>query len=191
MTHRTSYAFDNPRAAARGGAERYPVALRGFHWLIVLLLVLQFSDAWTMPHIGRGTVPVGLIAWHLFFGTTILAVMLLRLGWRARMAVPAAPANLPRPLQLMARLVHYILYFGVIIIAVLGWANASSRGWNVKLLGFIPLPPIMPKGSSLGHQLGDVHHLLATALLYVIGVHVAAALYHAAVLRDGLLRRMI
>lgn len=183
--------YDNSGAAPRGGTHRYPGLMRAFHWLIVLLLVLQFSDAWTMPHIGRGTVPVGLIAWHLFFGTTILAVMLLRLGWRTRMAVPAAPTNIPQPLQLLARLVHYVLYFGIVLVALLGWANASSRGWHLKLLGFIPLPSIMPKGSSLGHQLGDVHHLLATALLYVVGLHVAAALYHAAVLRDGLLRRMI
>ena len=170
---------------------RYPTGLRVLHWVIATLLVAQFSDAWTMPHIGRGTVPVGLIAWHLFFGTSILALMLLRLVTRVRTTVPEPPSSLPGILQRVSRLTHYALYFGVILVALLGWANASSRGWNVKLFGLIPLPGIMPKGSSLGHQLGDVHHSLATVLAYLIGFHVAAALYHIFVLRDRLLSRMI
>jgi len=170
---------------------KYPAALRLLHWLVVLLLVLQYTDAWTMPHIRRGTVPVGLIAWHLFFGTTILLLMVLRLVWRTTNSVPPVPANLSRPLQLVSQITHYLLYFGVLLVAVLGWANASSRGWHIKLFGFVPLPSIMPVGSSLGHRLGDVHHTLATALLYLIGFHVAAALYHLIILRDRLYRRMI
>ena len=61
----------------------------------------------------------------------------------------------------------------------------------MKRFGFIPLPPIMPKGSDLGHRLGDVHHLLRNGALYVIGIHVAAALYHTVKVKDRLLQRMI
>jgi cytochrome b561 len=157
----------------------------------VLLLAAQYTDAWTMPHIGRGTVPVGLIAWHLFFGTTILALMILRVVWRARSAVPQSPAGVPQALQMLSRVMHYVLYIAVLLVAVLGWANASSRGWHLKVFGFVPLPSIMRQGSSLGHRLGDVHHTLANALLYLIGFHVAAALFHLLVLRDQLHRRMI
>lgn len=170
---------------------KYPATLRALHWAAAVLLIAQFSDAWTMPHIGRGTVPVGLIAWHLFFGTTILALMLLRLVARVRTSVPAPPPSLPGILQRVSSVTHYALYFGVILVALLGWANASSRGWNIKLFGLIPLPSIMPKGSRLGHQLGDVHHSLATILAYLIGFHIAAAVYHTFVSRDRLLRRMI
>lgn len=185
-------ATSDIRTPANGTrTDKYPAALRAFHWIIVLLLALQFSDAWTMPHIGRGTLPVGLVAWHLFFGTSILALMVLRLAWRTKVSVPEPPSNLPRALQILSRVVHYALYFGVVLVALLGWANASSRGWQVKLLGFIPLPSLLPHGSSLGHQLGDVHHTLANVLLYLIGAHVAAALYHSVILRDRLLRRMV
>ena len=183
--------FKNAGPADVENIIEYPLALRVFHWLIAILLVAQFSDAWTMPHIGRGTIPTGLIAWHLFFGTSILVFMILRLIWRARSPVPGAPDNLPTVLQWVSRITHYVLYLGVILVALLGWANASSRGWNVKLFGFIPLPSIMPQGSNLGHKLGDIHHTLATILAYLIGFHVAAALYHTFILRDRLLRRMI
>ena len=79
--------------------------------------------------------------------------MLLRLFWRSRMIVPDGPTSLPAAINLVSQLVHYVLYFGVILVAFLGWANAPSRGWPVKLFGFIPLPPIMPKGSDLGIDL--------------------------------------
>lgn len=171
--------------------SRYPLVLRLLHWTIAFLLIAQYTDAWTMPHIGRGTVPVGLIAWHIFFGTTILALMIARVAWRAGSAVPMAPANLPKAAQILSRVTHYILYFAVIFVAILGWANASSRGWHLKLFAFVPLPSIMHQGSALGHRLGDIHHTLANALLYLVGFHVAAALYHVIVLRDRLHRRMI
>lgn len=170
---------------------RYPAALRLFHWAVALLLAAQYTVAWTMPHIGRGTLPIGLVAWHLFFGTTILAVMILRFVWRLRSTIPRAPERLPRTMQIASWLTHYALYFAVFLVAILGWANSSSRGWSLKFLGFIPLPSIMAEGSSLGHRLGDVHHTLANALLYLIGFHVAAAIYHLLVLRDRTHRRMI
>jgi len=79
----------------------------------------------------------------------------------------------------------------LIVLPLLGWANASARGWAVKLFGIVPLPPLMPKGSALGHSLGDVHSTLATALLAIVALHLAGALYHAVVLKDRTLQRML
>lgn len=68
--------------------------IAGFlHWLIVVLPVVQFTVAWTIPDIGRDTKPVDPIAWHLSIGTFILLAMLVRPGWRAVSAVPPVPAR--------------------------------------------------------------------------------------------------
>jgi len=164
---------------------------RGFHWLTVALLGLQFAIAWTMPEIHRGFRPVGLIDWHLSVGALILALVLARLGWRLTHRPPPAPRDLPSFLRVTARITHYGLYALLLILPLLGWANASSRGWSVGLFGLVSLPSIVPAGSPLGHSLGDVHKTLATALLVLIALHVLGALYHALVLRDGTLRRML
>ena len=58
-------------------------------------------------------------------------------------------------------------------------------------LNGLPLPALMPKGSALGHQMGDIHQLAAWALLGVIGLHVLGALYHQFVARDRTLARML
>lgn len=170
--------------------QAYNNVAKLLHWLIAVLLAVQFAVAWTMPDIHRDTKPVDLIAWHLSIGVVILLVMLIRLGWRSVSAVPPPPADLAPPLRLLSRVTHAMLYGIVIILPLLGWINASSRGWAVMLFGLIPLPVLAPSGSSWGHEMGDIHQLVAWILLGVAGLHVLGALYHQFILRDRLLSRM-
>ncbi len=172
-------------------ARDYGTVAKLLHWSIVVLLIAQFSVAWTMPDISRGTVPTGLIGWHLSIGTTILAVAFLRLAWRLSHPAPGAPPALSRALQLLSRATHYGLYALLLILPLMGWMNASARGWPVRLFGMVSLPALVTKGSTLGMQMGDLHATTALILLAVVALHVAGALYHALVLRDRTLQRMI
>jgi cytochrome b561 len=86
---------------------------------------------------------------------------------------------------------HVVLYALLIAIPLLGWVNASSRGYAVSLFGLVALPPLAATGSSIGHSMGDVHSVLATVLAVIIGLHVLGALYHRLVLRDEVLRRIV
>ena len=52
------------------------------HWVVVALLVIQFALAWSMPGIGRDTVPETLINLHMSFGVMILLIATGRLTWR-------------------------------------------------------------------------------------------------------------
>ena len=171
--------------------ERYDAVVRSLHWLTAILVVVQFAVAWTMPDVHRGIVPVGLIAWHLSIGTTILAVIVFRAVWRLTHHEPSAPAAIPIALQILSRMTHVALYALLVALPLLGWANASARGWSVRLFGVIPLPPLSATGSPSGLKLGDVHQTAALALLAVIGLHVLGALYHLLVVRDQTVRRML
>jgi cytochrome b561 len=174
-----------------GKPAGYNGAAKGLHWLILILLVVQFGVAWTMPDVGRDTKPIGLIAWHMSIGAFILLVMLVRLGWRAISEVPPAPADLAPPLRRLSRATHFLLYAILIVLPLLGWINASARGWAVQFLGVIPLPALVPSGSPWGHEMGDVHQIVAYVLLGVVGLHVLGALYHQFILKDALLQRML
>jgi cytochrome b561 len=158
--------------------------------MIFALLGAQFAIAWTMPDIGRDTRPEGLIGWHLSLGVLIMLLALIRLLWRLGHPVPLLASQ--RPWQgSLARLVHALLYAILLLLPLLGWGNASSRGWDVTLFGIARLPPLFAKGSVFGHELGDVHSVLATVLLVLVGMHVAAAFYHHFVARDRTLTRML
>ena len=172
-------------------ARHYDRIALGFHWLILALLVAQFAIAWTMPDIKKATPDTGLVAWHLSVGSTILLVMLLRLAWRLTHTPPPPPSDLMPALQLLSRLTHWLLYAILIALPVLGWINASSRGYRVVLLGLIPLPQLVPTGNAFGHEMGDIHGTVAWMLLGIVALHVAGALYHTLIKQDGLLRRML
>ena len=144
-----------------------------------------------MPEIGRGTRPEGLVGWHLSIGAAILGLALARLAWRVSHKPPPPPRDLAPVLQILSRLTHVLLYALLIVLPLMGWANASARGWAIKLFGIIPLPPLVPTGLALGRQMGDIHATTAIGFLAVVGLHVAGAAYHALVLRDRTLQRML
>ncbi|KAF3997477.1 cytochrome b [Glaciimonas immobilis] len=169
----------------------YSAPAKIFHWLIVLLLIVQYTIGWLMPDVGRDTQPIGLISWHLSIGSLIVLVVVARLLWRWTHPAPAALKTTSLFLQQIAHFTHVILYALLIAFPLMGWANASSRGWPVSLFGVVPLPPLSPKGSSVGHLLGDAHQLTVWILLALVGLHIVAALYHHLIVKDDTLKRML
>jgi cytochrome b561 len=161
------------------------------HWLILALLIAQFIVAWSMPHIGRNTRPDTVINLHFSIGVLILSVAVVRLAWRFTHGEPAPLDGLP-PWQLAtARVIHWLLYVLLFVLPLLGWANASWRGFPVALFG-LELPKLMATRAPGFAWTGDVHTLLAYwVLLTLVGLHVAAALYHYFVRRDRVLQRML
>jgi cytochrome b561 len=169
----------------------YTGTARALHWLIVGLLIAQFIFAWTMPGIRRDTPVTTLISLHFTFGVLVLAVAIVRLAWRVTHGEPVPEDGLP-PWQVQsARAMHRLLYLLLFVIPILGWVNASWRGMPVVMFG-LELPKLMAKHAPGWGWTGDVHGLLANYLLLaLVGLHVAAALYHYVIRRDGVLQRML
>jgi cytochrome b561 len=172
-------------------SSRYSGLARAFHWTTAILVACQFVIAWTMPEIGRGSAPVGLIGWHLTIGLVIGFLTVARLAARSVQSSPVAPADNVPLLATAARLTHGLLYVMLILLPLLGWINANARGWKVDLFGVIPLPKIVSQGSPIGRSMGDVHATTAILFLVLIGLHVLGAAYHTFIRKDGTLRRMI
>mgnify|MGYP001555719872 FL=1 len=174
----------------RASTGSYGTTAKLFHWLIFALLVAQYAIGSIMPHIGRKTLDEGWVHWHLLVGAVILAVIVLRFVWRLLRPVALATNLAPWELAL-SRITHFTLYGLVLVMTALGWAAANARGWEIKLLGIIPLPQIAANGAKWGHEAGDIHNILVYVLLGFIALHVAGALYHYFIKRDDVLQRML
>lgn len=142
-----------------------------------------------MPDVHKDTQPVNLIAWHLGVGATLVTVMAIRVIWR--LTHWRTPDELPPLLSVVSRITHVLLYAALVLVPLLGWINASSRGWTVRLLGVVSYPALCKPGSAFGHAMGDVHGIPAWVLFALIGLHVVAALFHRFVLKDHVLQRML
>ncbi len=133
----------------------------------------------------QGTQPANLIAWHLGVGATLVAMMAIRVIWRlTHSPMPSQPSAL---VSVVLRITHVLLYAALVWVPLLGWINASSRGWSVSLLGSAPYPALSEPGSAFGEETGDLHGILAWVLRALAGLHVGAALFHRFVLKDHVL----
>jgi cytochrome b561 len=171
--------------------RRYDGVSMTLHWLIALLVAVQFCTKAMSPGSFPGATEDALDAWHLAIGPTILLLMVVRLGWRLTHAVPPTPADLSAALRLVSRVTHWAFYGLLILIPVLGWVSASAFRARPTLLGLVPLPMIAPASESLAEGVGGVHGILAWVVLALIGLHICGALYHLLAKDDGVAARML
>ena len=73
---------------------------------------------------------------------------------------------------------------------LLGWAYSSAKGYPIVWFGVLPLPDWVPVNEALANVLKPLHALAAYGLIGLVGLHVAAALKHQFIDRDGLIDRM-
>ena len=171
-------------------AGSYGPTAKIFHWLIFLLLVVQYVVSLVMPHVGRNTRDEGWVHWHLVIGAVILAVIVLRFAWRLIHPVELPDALAPWELWL-SRATHYSLYLLVFVMTILGWIAANAHGLPVTLLGLVTLPELAPNHAEWGHKAGDIHGALVYVLIALVALHLAGALYHYFIRRDRVLQRML
>lgn len=171
---------------------RYGAGLRRIHWLTVLLV----AAAYVLVE-QRGLFPRGsdgralMMQGHFWAGLSVLAFSAGRIGLRVRGNSPPVSPALPDWQVWMARALHLSLYAFLVVMPLLGLATAWTDGKSV----FVPftgvaIPPLLGVDKALAHRLEDLHGSIGEVFYWVIGLHVAAALYHHAWRRDDTLRRM-
>ncbi|BAU74297.1 cytochrome b [Metapseudomonas furukawaii] len=170
-------------------ATHFSPLLRAIHWLMAagLLAMLFIGVSMVTDLSPRHSV---LVALHKPLGLILLALAVLRLIVRLARPVPALPASMPRWQRRLAGLSHLLLYGLMIALPLVGWAMQSAAGNPVVLNGSLVMPPIAPRDADLHGWLRLAHTVLAYLLFAGILAHLAAALHHALILRDGVLSSM-
>jgi cytochrome b561 len=170
------------KTASRDHPSRYHVVLVALHWLLAVLILLALAVGFfglaPMPNTDPGKIAV--LRWHMAGGMLILALMVVRLLVRLVTARPA-PANR------LAPIVHYGLYLVVVLMVATGFATGLLAGLPEIVFAGSGAP--LPK-SFAAYPTFQAHFWLATLLAGLIVLHVAAALYHRLVRKDGVLARM-
>jgi cytochrome b561/polyisoprenoid-binding protein YceI len=166
--------------------QRYSTGAILLHWAIALALAFQLALGFSMPKDERG---FALFQLHKSVGITILLLTLARLAWRLTHRPPAAVEGGFQ--GFLAKAVHSLLYVFMIGMPLTGWAVVSTSRIQVPTLlwGVIPWPHL-PISNALHEIAEESHEILAWTGIALIVLHVAGALRHQFVLKDGLLRRM-
>ncbi|ADL55410.1 Cytochrome b/b6 domain [Gallionella capsiferriformans ES-2] len=168
---------------------RYTPTAMVLHWLMALLLTGTFVLGLYMSDLKLSPTKLQLYSYHKWIGITLLALAVFRVLWRLTHRPPAIV--LPRWQQRASSSVHGMLYVLFIAIPLTGWLMSSAKGFQTVLFGVLPLPDLVGKDKSLGVLFTSVHENLNYLLLVLVLLHVAAALKHQLIDRDGLMARML
>ena len=171
-------------------ATRYTTPAIALHWVLALALFTSFSVGVYMADLPFSPQRLKLYNWHKWAGVTILLLSALRLGWRL---THRPPADLPAPAWQLraAHLTHGALYALFFAVPLVGWAYSSAAGFPIVWFGVLPLPDFVSPDKALAGAIKPWHGALAWTLAALVVLHIAAALKHHFVDRDGLLRRML
>jgi cytochrome b561 len=177
---------------AANAVRSYGIVAILLHWLLALLIAAAFFIGVSMVDLPFSPQRFRFFNWHKWLGVAVLALSAARLLWRAAgHPPPAAPAGMPAWQLHAFRATHVVFYALFFVVPLLGWAYTSAVGVPVVFLGWLPLPDFVPRDKALGDEILKPLHAVASYLLAaVVVVHVAAALKHHYLARDGLLLRM-
>jgi cytochrome b561 len=169
--------------------HRFNPLQRTLHWVMaVCILAMLFIGVGMASTVAPEYLT--LVNIHKPLGIVILILALIRLVVRLRYGAPALPIDLPEPMKLAAYLSHYALYALMIAMPLIGWAMLSAAKYPVVLWPGVWLPPILPLNPSLHTLLWNAHFYLAFLFFALILMHLAAALFHALIRRDGVFDSM-
>jgi cytochrome b561 len=167
-----------------------PRSLVALHWLTVLCVLGAATLIITRDEVSGRAIRMWLLEGHRHFGLLVLLLFVVRVLLRIRLGKLPSEANTSKAVRIAAAVTHIALYALLLSLPLLGWALSDAQGKPVHFFG-LTLPNIVGEDEDLGDQLQDWHLDAAWALLALVTLHIAAALWHHFVLRDGVLRRML
>jgi cytochrome b561 len=168
--------------------QRFPVLSRILHWSMAPMII-------AMLFIGIGMMSSladyhWLVSIHKPLGIAILVLVTIRLVNRLINPAPPLPRGMPPLMRFAAHGSHVLLYVLMFAVPLVGWGMLSAARYPIVLYGALELPPILPQGDMLFAALRTTHTVLALLLFATFLLHLAAALMHALVFRDGVFESM-
>jgi len=169
---------------------RYSTVAIFLHWAVAALILA----AWLLPHarelFPRAAGPA-IINLHRSVGETVFALVLLRAAWRFISPPPSLPAGTTQFVRWSSHLVHGALYVLMLAVPVLGVLFTWAAGHNISFWGFAEIAPPAWINPDLHDAFRNLHELGANAIIWLVGLHVAAALVHHYLFKDGLMDRIL
>jgi cytochrome b561 len=170
-------------------AAPFSAPSRLLHWLMAaLILAMLFIGVGMAASVSRRYSL--LVSIHRPLGIAILALVAIRLINRLLNRPPSLPSSLPPVQRLAAHGSHLLLYTLMFTMPLIGWGMLSAAGYPIVLWGAWQLPPILPQQEGVYAALRQLHTILAYVLFATVMMHLAAALFHGLIRRDGVFESM-
>ena len=166
------------------------------HWIIAIMIIgLLIVGVYMEENEVYRLYPI-----HKSLGVIVFGFVILRVIWRIKNGWPQTIGQQAQFLQLVSKIVHYVLIIGTVLMPISGMLMSGAGGhgiavFGVELLAKNPDPAnaqavlaLNKTWAGIGHE---VHEWLAYILVTSVVLHIAGALKHHVLDKDGTLRRML
>jgi cytochrome b561 len=170
---------------------RYETTAVVLHWIVALLIIALIGIGWYMVGIPKNTPERALFFnLHKSLGIVTALFIVMLIVWRMRHAAPPFPSAMPQWERMAANLNHRLFYLLMVLVTLTGYLTSSFSGYGPKLFG-IALPHWGWEDAALRGNFTAVHRITALIFAVLIAIHIAAALKHLLVDKDGVFQRML
>ena len=170
--------------------DRLSTTTIALHWLLAAAIIAMIPFGWYVEDLPR-SIRDGPLGLHAAIGITILVVAILRILWRAAQGFPSPVGRYARWETVLAKAVHWILLIATVAMPVSGMMMILGDGRAIDVFGLFGIGPVVAAPvrpvTSAAHV---IHGLGSNILILAIVLHVAGAVKHHAIDRDGTLKRM-
>jgi cytochrome b561 len=191
--------------------QRYTAVAIVLHWAIAFAILFNIPlGLWMHGRAEANDVSEGVFRafqLHKSIGLTVLALSVIRVGWRLTQPQPPLPAHMPTWEKRAARVTHFLFYFVMLALPLTGWLYVSA-GWSVhtdhplvvptRYFGLLHVPDLFGIShaddntrASTAFAALKVHWALGWSALALATLHVAAALKHQFFDRDEVMAHMV
>lgn len=172
--------------------QAYGSGTRFLHWLVFLLIALQYAFAITMVTVSSDKISGIFYTLHKSLGIVIFFVALIYVLWIWSSVKPNWPSTMPAWERLAARSVHALLCWLMVLMPLSGWILSSAAGYAPNFFWWFKLPlPWVPISKPLASTMGLLHEIFAWALGVLVFIHILAALKHHFIDKDKVLCNMV
>lgn len=162
------------------------------HWTIAILIVLIGIVGLVMGELPRSPKYFWVYTAHKSLGLTVLALVLVRVGWRLYAGAPRPVPGTPRLQALLASATHGAIYLLILALPLSGWIYDSANALRpFRWFGLVEVPKLVAPDEALAASAHGAHEWLFWLLMALVAGHAGAALYHHFIQRDATLARML
>lgn len=177
--------------------QSYGSVARSLHWLTALLILTAIplgliANDMALTGAEAAAQKAQLFSYHKTLGVAAFAVAVIRILWALTQPRPAPVHPDRRSETLLAETVHWTLYISLIAVPLSGWVHhAATSGFAPILWPFGQGLPLVPTSEAVAGFASALHWVFTKLLIASLLLHVAGAVKHAVIDRDGTLSRMV
>lgn len=170
--------------------SRYSKVAITLHWLMALMIVGNLLGGFLHDLVPRENGQRAFVMMlHTGFGLTIIALTLVRLGWRLANPPPALPDYFTGGERLLARAAHWAFYIAMLALPLTGWALTNRNDRPLLFFGLFEVPKF-GLDTLTARSFGEIHETLGWVMVALLALHIIGIIKHHVMDRDNLMPRM-